>query len=184
MAVILITGATDGLGRGLAAAAAADGYTVLVHGRSRERVDATLAELPGEGHRGYLADLSSLDEVRRLAAEVNGREERLDVLVNNAGIGTDVPGGPERQESRDGHELRFAVNYLAGYLLTRELLPLLERSAPARIVNVSSAGQMPIDFDDPMIEHDTAASAPTARASWPRSSSRWTWPSACRTACP
>ncbi len=152
MAVILITGATDGLGRGLAAAAASDGHTVLVHGRSQERVDATLAELAGEGHRGYLADLSSLDEVRRLAAEVNGREERLDVLVNNAGIGTDVPGGPERQESRDGHELRFAVNYLAGYLLTRELLPLLERSAPARIVNVSSAGQMPIDFDDPMLK--------------------------------
>jgi NAD(P)-dependent dehydrogenase (short-subunit alcohol dehydrogenase family) len=149
MAVILITGATDGLGRGLAAALAERGDTVLVHGRSQERIDATLAELPGEGHRGYLADLSSLDQVRRLAAELNEAEERLDVLVNNAGIGFE----DERQESADGHELRFAVNYLAGYLLTRELMALLERSAPARIVNVSSAGQMPIDFDDPMIEH-------------------------------
>jgi NAD(P)-dependent dehydrogenase (short-subunit alcohol dehydrogenase family) len=149
MAVILITGATDGLGRGLAAAVAADGHTVLVHGRSQERVDATLAELPGDGHRGYLADLSSLEEVRRLAAEVNDREERLDVLVNNAGIGF----GGGREVSQDGIELRFAVNYLAGYALTNALLPLLERSAPARIVNVSSAGQMPIDFDDPMIEH-------------------------------
>jgi NAD(P)-dependent dehydrogenase (short-subunit alcohol dehydrogenase family) len=152
MAVILITGATDGLGRGLAAAAVADGATVLVHGRSQERIDATLAELPDEGHRGYRADFSSLGEVRSLADELRQREQRLDGLVNNAGIGTDVPGGRERQESRDGYELRFAVNYLAGYLLTRELLPLLERSAPARIVNVSSAGQMPIDFDDVMLE--------------------------------
>jgi NAD(P)-dependent dehydrogenase (short-subunit alcohol dehydrogenase family) len=122
---------------------------VLVHGRSQERLDETLAELPGEGHRGYLADLAALDEVRRLAAEVNEREERLDVLVNNAGIGF----AGEREESRDGIELRFAVNYLAGYVLTTELLPLLERSKPSRIVNVSSAGQTAIDFDDPMIEH-------------------------------
>ena len=148
MAVILITGATDGLGRGVAAAAAGDGHTILAHGRSRQRLDETLAELPGDGHRGYLADFASLDEVRRLAAEVNEREERLDVLVSNAGIGF----GGDREESSDGIELRFAVNYLAGYLLTNELLPLLERSKPARIVNVSSAGQMAIDFDDPMIE--------------------------------
>ena len=78
--------------------------------------------------------------------------ERLDAIVNNAGIGTTVPGGGERGESDDGYELRFAVNYLAGYLLTRLLAPLLERSAPARIVNVSSAGQAPIDFDDVMLE--------------------------------
>ncbi len=149
MAVILITGATDGLGRGLANALAGEGHTILAHGRSQERLDDTLDELPGEGHRGYLAELSSLDEVRRLAADVNGREERLDVLVNNAGIGFDG----ERQESSDGIELRFAVNYLAGYLLTVELLPLLERSKPARIVNVASAGQTAIDFNDPMIEH-------------------------------
>jgi NAD(P)-dependent dehydrogenase (short-subunit alcohol dehydrogenase family) len=145
--VVLITGATDGLGRGLARAAAAAGGIVLVHGRSQERVEATLAELPGA--RGYRADLSSLEEVRRLAGEVRDAEPRLDVLVNNAGIGTG-----ERELSRDGYELRFAVNYLAGFLLTHELLPLLEASAPARIVNVSSAGQMPIDFDDVMLERD------------------------------
>jgi NAD(P)-dependent dehydrogenase (short-subunit alcohol dehydrogenase family) len=145
--VVLITGATDGLGRGLARAAAAAGGIVLVHGRSQERVEATLAELPGA--RGYRADLSSLEEVRRLAGEVRDAEPRLDVLVNNAGIGTG-----ERELSRDGYELRFAVNYLAGFLLTHELLPLLEASAPARIVNVASAGQMPIDFDDVMLERD------------------------------
>ena len=81
-----------------------------------------------------------------------GSHERLDVLVNNAGIGTTAPGDGRRIESADGYELRFAVNYLAGYLLTRLLLSLLERSAPARVVNVSSAGQAPIDFDDVMLE--------------------------------
>jgi NAD(P)-dependent dehydrogenase (short-subunit alcohol dehydrogenase family) len=145
--VVLVTGATDGLGRGLAAAVSQAGAAVLVHGRSEERIAATIDELPGEA-RAYRADFASLDEVRRLAAEVLDREERLDVLVNNAGIGSE----DDRQESEDGYELRFAVNYLAGYLLTRELLPLLERSAPARIVNVASAGQWPIDFDDVMLE--------------------------------
>jgi NAD(P)-dependent dehydrogenase (short-subunit alcohol dehydrogenase family) len=149
--VVLITGATDGHGRGLAAEVAGAGATVLVHGRSDERIASTLEELP-EGSRAYRADLAALDQVRGLATEVLEREARLDVLVNNAGIGTDVPGGGARMESEDGHELRFAVNYLAGYLLTQELLPLLELSAPARIVNVSSAGQWPIDFDDVMLE--------------------------------
>jgi NAD(P)-dependent dehydrogenase (short-subunit alcohol dehydrogenase family) len=147
--IVLITGATDGLGRGLAQALDADGHTVLVHGRSQERIAATLAELGGDA-RSYRADLSSLAEVRRLAEEVLADEGHLDVLVNNAGIGG---GDGSREESADGHELRFAVNYLAGYLLTRRLLDLLRRSAPSRIVNVSSAGQAPIDFDDVMLEH-------------------------------
>ena len=80
--------------------------------------------------------------------------DRLDALVNNAGIGTNLPGDGARLDSRDGYELRFAVNYLAHFLLTRSLLPLVARSAPARIVNVSSAGQAPIDFNDVMLERD------------------------------
>jgi NAD(P)-dependent dehydrogenase (short-subunit alcohol dehydrogenase family) len=149
---VLITGATDGLGRGLAGAAAGAGATVLVHGRSDERIAATVEEIGGDRVRAYRADLASLAEVRDLAAAVRAGEDRLDVLVNNAGIGTSAPGGPKRVESEDGIELRFAVNYLAGYLLTRELEGLLRSSAPARIVNVSSAGQMAIDFDDVMLE--------------------------------
>jgi NAD(P)-dependent dehydrogenase (short-subunit alcohol dehydrogenase family) len=156
--VILITGATDGLGQAVAVDAASAGATVLVHGRSPERIQATLERVgsasTGEPPRAYQADLASLAQVRELARAVTDGEQRLDVLVNNAGIGGNVPGGGERQESEDGHELRFAVNYLAGYLLTRELIPLLEGSAPARIVNVSSAGQMPLDFDDVMLERD------------------------------
>jgi NAD(P)-dependent dehydrogenase (short-subunit alcohol dehydrogenase family) len=149
---VLITGATDGLGRALAAATAEAGATVLVHGRSEERIAATVAEIGADRARPYRADLASLAAVRELAGTVRADEDRLDVLVNNAGIGTSVPGGAGRAESADGLELRFAVNYLAGYVLTRELIGLLRASAPARIVNVSSAGQMAIDFDDVMLE--------------------------------
>jgi NAD(P)-dependent dehydrogenase (short-subunit alcohol dehydrogenase family) len=85
---------------------------------------------------------------RRLAAAVRQTTDRLDILINNAGIGT---AGGTRQESADGFELRFAVNYLAGFLLTSLLLPLIKASAPARIVNVSSGGQQPIDFADVML---------------------------------
>ncbi len=151
--VILVTGATDGLGRALASELAGAGATLLIHGRSDERGQDVLGGLPGGPHRFYRADFASLDEVRSMAGELLEREQRLDALVNNAGIGTTVPGGGVRQESRDGYELRFAVNYLSHYLLTRQLTPLLVRSAPARIVNVSSAGQMRIDFSDPMLEH-------------------------------
>jgi NAD(P)-dependent dehydrogenase (short-subunit alcohol dehydrogenase family) len=145
--IALVTGATDGLGRAVAASLAADGWTVLLHGRDAARGQAALAEIGGNA-RLYLADLASLEEVRSLADAVLGAEPRLDVLVNNAGIG----GSGARQESRDGHELRFAVNYLAGYALTRRLLGLLRSSAPARIVNVASAGQTAIDFGDVMLE--------------------------------
>ena len=152
---ILVTGATDGLGRALAADLAAAGADVLVHGRDEGRGRDTLAEIreraPGARVRFLRADLASLAEVRDLAAQVERESGRLDVLVNNAGIGFTTGGEERREESRDGHELRFAVNYLAGYLLTRLLLPLVEGSAPARIVNVSSVGQAAIDFDDVML---------------------------------
>jgi NAD(P)-dependent dehydrogenase (short-subunit alcohol dehydrogenase family) len=154
--VILVTGATDGLGRGVAERLAAGGATVLVHGRDDARGEATVRDIRNatgnERLSWYRADLASLADVRALAERVAAEEARLDVLVNNAGIGTTLPGDGARQVSADGHELRFQVNYLAHYLLTQLLLPLLERSAPARIVNVSSAGQAPIDFDDLMLE--------------------------------
>jgi NAD(P)-dependent dehydrogenase (short-subunit alcohol dehydrogenase family) len=150
-ATVLVTGATDGLGRRVARELAAKGATVLLHGRSPERLETTLEELRGETGSeklgSYLADLSSLAEVRGLAERVLSEQDRLDVLVNNAGI---ISRG--REESQDGHELTFAVNYLSHFLLTGLLLPLLRNSAPARIVNGASAGQSPIDFGDPMLE--------------------------------
>jgi NAD(P)-dependent dehydrogenase (short-subunit alcohol dehydrogenase family) len=100
--------------------------------------------------RFYQADLASLDAVRKLAQSVLKDYGRLNVLVNNAGIGSAAPGG--REVSADGHELRFAVNYLSGFLLTRMLLPRLITGAPSRIVNVASLAQSPIDFADPQIE--------------------------------
>jgi NAD(P)-dependent dehydrogenase (short-subunit alcohol dehydrogenase family) len=151
---ILVTGATDGLGRALARSLAAGGDTVILHGRDQARLDDVADEIGATHDRPLTvrADLADLSQVRGLAEDVRGATDRLDVLVSNAGIGGGLPEGRERATSQDGHELRFAVNYLAGFLLTLELLPLLRRSAPARIVNVASIGQYPIDFADLMIE--------------------------------
>jgi NAD(P)-dependent dehydrogenase (short-subunit alcohol dehydrogenase family) len=155
-AVILVTGSTDGLGKSTARDLAAAGATVLLHGRDPERGDAAVREIREETDNDrlhyYVADFSSLEEVHRLADEVAADHDRLDVLVNNAGIGAGRRGETSRDLSRDGYELRLAVNYLAPFLLTRLLLPLVRRSAPARIVNVASAGQSPISFDDVMLE--------------------------------
>ncbi len=152
--VVLITGSTGGLGREVARRLAARGAHVIVHGRSRERGTALVEEIEREGvgsARFYAADLASLDQVRELGREILRDYDRLDVLLNNAGIGS-AP--PERLLSEDGHEYRFQVNYLSHFLLTRLLLPRLTESAPSRIVNVSSLAQAPIDFDDVMLEKD------------------------------
>jgi NAD(P)-dependent dehydrogenase (short-subunit alcohol dehydrogenase family) len=154
--VVLVTGSTDGLGRGVAERLVTDGATVLLHGRHAEKLASAAHELRSiaGSHRvkTYLADFSSLESVRAMATEVEAENHRLHVLVNNAGVGSGRPAGTSRQESDDGFELRFAVNHLAGFVLTMRLLPLLRRSAPARIVNVASAGQYAIDFDDVMLE--------------------------------
>jgi NAD(P)-dependent dehydrogenase (short-subunit alcohol dehydrogenase family) len=148
--VALVTGSTDGLGRELALRLGADGYHVIVHGRSAERGAEVVAAIEAEGTGSatfIAADFASLAEVRALADAVREEISRLDLLVNNAGVGPGVP-GHERVVTGDGHELRFQVNYLAHYLLTRELLPLLEAGAPSRIVAVTSRNQQPLDFDD------------------------------------
>jgi NAD(P)-dependent dehydrogenase (short-subunit alcohol dehydrogenase family) len=148
---ILITGSTDGLGEATAEQLLRRCENVVVHGRSPQKLERALAKLGadrGARVRGVLADLGSLEQVRRLARDVERDVERLDVLVNNAGV---VEMGGRRQ-SHDGFELTFAVNYLSHFLLTAELLPVLRRSVPARIVNVASIGQAPVDFHDPMAE--------------------------------
>ncbi len=151
--VVLITGSTSGLGREVAYRMADAGAHVIVHGRDAERGEAVVRKInedsPGSA-RFYRADFAGLDAVEALATAILRDYERLDVLVNNAGIG----GPEERTESDDGYELTFQVNYLSHFLLTHRLLGLLEHSAPARIVNVASAAQTPIDFDDPGIEQD------------------------------
>ncbi|MBB4370253.1 NAD(P)-dependent dehydrogenase (short-subunit alcohol dehydrogenase family) [Bradyrhizobium sp. cir1] len=150
---VLITGSTDGVGRYVARRLAEEGARVLIHGRDAARAESLSDELMKAGGVAptfYQADLSSMSGTRALAEAVKRDHQRLDVLVSNAGIGSQND-GPQRQVSADGHELRFAVNYLAGFLLVHLLLPLLKATAPSRIVNVASLGQHPIDFDDVMI---------------------------------
>jgi NAD(P)-dependent dehydrogenase (short-subunit alcohol dehydrogenase family) len=154
--VILVTGATDGHGKGVSIELARRGATILAHGRDPKRIERTMTEIRSEAGggavRSYEADFASLGQVRAMAGLILSNEQRLDALVNNAGVGVIAPGNGSRAVSEDGYEYRFAVNYLAPYLLTRLLLPKLRSSAPSRIVNVSSAGQQAIDFSDVMLE--------------------------------
>jgi NAD(P)-dependent dehydrogenase (short-subunit alcohol dehydrogenase family) len=150
--VALVTGSTDGLGRDVARRLAAAGAHVLVTGRSVERGEALVDEIAKSGKgsaKFYRADLASLDEVRRLADTVLRDNKRLDILINNAGVGFVFD--TTRKFSVEGYEMHFAVNYLAHYLLTKLLLPRIFASAPARIINVSSGSQTAIDFDDVMM---------------------------------
>src|SRR5215510_1639367 len=147
--IALLTGATSGVGVVVAKRLAREGWLVLAHGRDEGRGAQVVGDIETAGGRArfYGADLSSMEGVRALAKAVARDHRHLHLLINNAGIGFGPPGGT-RQESLDGFELRFAVNYLAPFLLTRLLLPKLLAAAPARIVNVASIGQRDIDFDD------------------------------------
>jgi NAD(P)-dependent dehydrogenase (short-subunit alcohol dehydrogenase family) len=151
---ILITGATSGLGEELAKALAGLGATLLLHGRDPERGLETvrkIKEMTGNDKiQFYRADLSSLREVNELARQIIADASRLEVLINNAGVGFGKDAS-KRELSQDGYELRFAVNYLAPYLLTERLTSLLKASTPARIVNVASVGQAPLDFANIML---------------------------------
>lgn len=150
--VALVTGATDGIGKETALELARRGFQVIVHGRSRQKVDRVVEEIRKASGRndveGAVADFEKLDEVRAMAADVRARFPALHVLVNNAGVYM-----KERRETQEGHEVTFAVNHLAPFLLTNELLPLLKKSGHARIVNVSSMTHTggELNFDDLML---------------------------------
>ena len=135
---ILVTGSTDGIGKATAKALARQGHRVLIHGKDREKGRAVLREIRKETGGAapdlFIADLSSLEGVRALAAAVERRYERLDVLINNAGIYR-----AKRFVTGDGLEMTFAVNLAAPFLLSHLLMPLLMAGAPARIVNVASS---------------------------------------------
>lgn len=148
---ILITGSTGGLGRRVAEKLCARDVHVIVHGRdaARGRDVVRTIEKAG-GSASYLGgDLSSIIAAEGLADAVLAAHGQLDVLVNNAGMA--LVGGP-RRESPDRIELHFATNYLASFILTRRLMPILGRAGPSRIINVVSAAQSPIDFADLMLE--------------------------------
>jgi NAD(P)-dependent dehydrogenase (short-subunit alcohol dehydrogenase family) len=163
---VVVTGSTDGVGRVVVQKLADWGAHVVVHGRNQDRGERVVHGIHAAGRGAatfYRADFAALAEVRRLAEDIRHTFSRIDVLINNAGIGSDGPDGT-RQISADGYELRFAVNYLSGFLLTRLLLPLLLQSKPARVINVSSLGQHPIDFKDVMLTHGYSGSRAYAQS--------------------
>lgn len=159
---ILITGATDGIGRLAAQKLAAEGHRLLLHGRSEER----LAEVAGElgGVPTFCADFSRMDEVATMAEAVLANHETLDVLINNAGILR----APETK-TEAGRDIRFDVNTLAPYLLTKRLLPVMPKDG--RVVNLSSAAQAPVDVSammrfKPMDAMDAYAQSKLAITIW------------------
>lgn len=151
--VCLITGSTSGIGKATALELAKMGATVVVHGRDPMRGQwavKEIAETSGNPNvELVIANLSSFSQVKRLAAEIQKRYAKLDVLINNAGVFYS-----SRQYSAEGIEMQFAVNYLSHFLLTNLLLPMLQQSAPARIINVSSNAHYrgTIHFDDINLE--------------------------------
>lgn len=149
--VALVTGSTRGLGEEVARRLSAQGYHVIVHGRSVARGEQLVAELQAAGGSAEFrcADFLELAQVAELADGLLADFDRLALLINNAGIGAPEDG---HGLTDDGVDRVLQVNYLAHFLLTERLLPLLEAGAPARIINVSSGAQTPIDFDDPMLE--------------------------------
>jgi NAD(P)-dependent dehydrogenase (short-subunit alcohol dehydrogenase family) len=148
---VLITGATDGLGRATSLALVRAGCELIVHGRSAERVETIRQEALSAGAPGVtsvVADLALLRDVRRMLAAVQNRGEPPGVVVNNAGVGFGDAAGGGRVVSGDGIELRLAVNYLAPMVLTYGLLPILAEHAGSRVVQVASIGQHPLDLAD------------------------------------
>lgn len=153
---VLITGATDGLGKLVAHRFAKRGTTLILHGRNEAKGQRLVEEIKAASGNVnlfyYNADFASLEEVKQLSETVLANHKALHLLINNAAIGGGPKGSQQRELSKDGHELRFAINYLSHFLLTENLLPLLKSSAPAKIIPISSIGQSPIDFNDLMME--------------------------------
>ena len=134
---ILITGATDGIGKHLAKKLASEGHQVILHGRNPQKLELALQEVRAVSLRGrvssYLADFSKLDDVYRFAEEIKRDFQRIDVLFNNAGLYA----GKERKASSENVELTFMLSVQVPYILTTELLPLLEKAA-GRVIHTSS----------------------------------------------
>lgn len=140
---ILITGSTDGIGKLTALKLAKEGHTIYVHGRNEAKVAALVLEIKeqtrNENIKGLVADFSDLDAVAQMAEQIKSEIPSIDILINNAGIFKS-----NTALNKDGLDIRMVVNYLAPYLLTNAILPILKKSKAARIINLSSAAQAPV----------------------------------------
>lgn len=140
MKTILITGSTDGIGKLTALKLAKEGHEVYVHGRSKAKVDSVITEIKNasnnENIKGFIADFSDLNAVKQLAEQIKNNISSIDILINNAGI-LKTPS----EKTKDGLDIRMSVNYLAPYILTEAIIPVLEKGTNTIIVNLSSAAQ-------------------------------------------
>lgn len=143
---ILITGSTDGIGKLAAIKLAKAGHTLWIHGRNQEKIDATVAEIKtnadSESVNGCIADLSDFEAIKSMALKFIEKGIKIDVLINNAGVFKSSV-----NETKDGLDIRFVVNYLAPVYLTKLLMPLLDHTGEGRIINLSSAAQSPVSLN-------------------------------------
>ena len=143
---ILITGSTDGIGKLAAIKLAQGGHEIYLHGRNSEKLAAVISEIEtltkNEKLKGFVADFSDLDDVKKMAQQIKNDVTKIDVLINNAGVFKSVA-----FYNKDGLDLRYTVNYFAPYLLTKELMPLLKNGTATRIINLSSAAQAPVAYE-------------------------------------
>jgi len=146
MKTIFITGSTDGIGKLAAIQLAKDGHQIYIHGRNNEKLNQVVAEIKqltnNQNIKGLVADFSDLSAIQSMAKDMNEDLTKIDVLINNAGVFKS-----ENPTNKDGHDLRYVVNYFAPFVLTRDLLPLLQKGTNPRLINLSSAAQSPIDYD-------------------------------------
>ena len=143
---ILITGSTDGIGKLAAIKLAKDGHEIFLHGRNAQKLETVISEVKAQTNnpyiKGFVADFSDLAAVQQMAAQANKELSKIDVLINNAVIFKSPV-----TTNNDGLDIRFVVNYLAPYVLTKTLLPLLQKGTAPRLINLSSAAQAPVSHD-------------------------------------
>lgn len=143
---ILITGSTDGIGKLAALKLAKEGHEIYLHGRNVVKLEKVISEIKtnsnNENVKGFVADFSDLEAVKKMATEINQELSKLDVLINNAGVfKTPVA------RTKENFDIRFSVNYFAPYILTKSILPLLKKGKRSRILNLSSAAQATVSMD-------------------------------------
>lgn len=167
---IFITGSTDGIGKLAAIKLAEEGHNIYLHGRNQEKLSKVVSEIKettgNQNLKGFTADLSDLNSVKKLAEQIENEVSAIDVLINNAGVYKSP-----QQFNKKGQDMRFVVNYFAPYLLTDKLIPLLEKGNEPRIINLSSAAQSSISFDaltgkEKLSEGDTYAQSKLALTMW------------------